>query len=192
VYNKAASVLRVETMLNDMRDIRAMRVEDGKKVWKPMRKGVADMPRRAELSERANRRYLDALAAVRTPRPLKDLTDGLSRGVTWKGKRVRGLNLLAEDDAALLAAAGRGEFLVSGLRNRDLQALLYDKPTDDPAQRRRRCGQVTRKLRMLRAHGLVHKLPHTHRYVVSDKGRRVIAALHAAREADVDKLTAAA
>ena len=102
------------------------------------------------------------------------------------------MNLLGEADVAMLETVGRGEFLVSGLRNRDLQALLYDGPADDPAERRRRCGQVTRKLRMLRAHGLDHKLPHTHRYVVSVKGRRVIAALHAAREADIDKLTRAA
>jgi hypothetical protein len=192
MYNKAGNVLRVETTLNDMRDLQAMRVEGGKKVWKKMRKGVADMPRRAELSEKANRRYLEALAAAGSPMPLKSLTDKLSRAVNWNGRRVRGLNLLGKDDAALLEAAGRGEFLISGLRNRDLQALLYDNPTDDPCERRRRCGQVTRKLRMLRAHGLVHKLPHTHRYVVSDKGRQVIAALHAAREADIHKLTAAA
>jgi hypothetical protein len=192
MYNKAGNVLRVETTLNDMRDLQAVRVENGRKVWKKMRKGVADMPRRAELSEKANQRYLEALAAAGTPVPLKSLTDKLSRGVSWNGKRVRGLNLLGEADAALLEAAGRGEFLISGLRNRDLQALLYDKPTDDPAERRRRCGQVTRKLRMLRAHGLLHKLPHTHRYVVSEKGRKLIAALHAAREADIEKLTKAA
>jgi len=192
MYNKAGNVLRVETTLNDMRDLQAMRVEKGRKVWKRMRKGVADMPRRAELSEKANRRYLEALAAAGSPVPLKTLTDKLSRPVSWNGKRVRGLNLLGEADAALLEAAGRGEFLISGLRNRDLQALLYTNPTRDPAERRRRCGQVTRKVRMLRAHGLLHKLPHTHRYLVSDKGRQVIAALHAAREADIDKLTRAA
>ena len=192
MYNKAGNVLRVETTLNDMRDLQAMRVEKGKKVWKRMRKGVSDMPRRAELSQKANQRYLEALAAAGSPVPLKSLTDKLSRAVTWNGKRVRGLNLLGQEDAALLEAAGRGEFLISGLRNRDLQNLLYEKPTDDPAEKRRRCGQVTRKLRMLRGHGLIHKLPHTHRYVVSDKGRQVIAALHAAREADIQKLTAAA
>ena len=150
------------------------------------------MPSRAQVGERCNRRYMEALAAVKTPLPMKQLTAGLSRPVSWKGKRVRGLNLLGEEDAALLAAAGGAEFLISGLRNRDLQESLYGKPSDDPAQRRRRCGQVTRKLRMLRAHGLIHKLPHTHRYMVSEKGRQVIAALHAAREADIDKLTNAA
>ena len=129
-----------------------------------------------------------------SPKPLKDLATQLSRPTTWNGQRVRGLNLLGED-AALLQAVGRGEFLINGLRNRDLQALLFDSPAtgdDDPRQQRRRSGQVTRKLRMLRAHGLLKKVSHTHRYMVSNKGRQVITALIAAREADIAKLTRAA
>jgi hypothetical protein len=206
MYDKAGSVLRVETTLNNMRDIRAPRVvkdkdEDGKTktVYRPMRKGVADMPRRAQVSQACNRRYLEAMAAVDTPLPLKTLTDGLSQPVRWKRQSVRGLNLLGSEDAALLAAVGRGEFLISGFRNRDLQGLLLPTTSTttrqlstDPAEQRRRSGQVTRKIRMLRAHGLIHKVPHTHRYLVSDKGRRLITALHAAREADIDKLTKAA
>jgi hypothetical protein len=192
MYNKAGKVLRVETTLNDVGDLKALRTVKGKKMWVGMRKGVADAPRRAEVSHKSNERYLEALASVSTPVSLKTLTAALSEAATWKGKRVRGLNLLGEADASLLAAAGRGEFLVNGLRNRDLQGLLYAKPTKDPVERRRRCGQVTRKLRMLRAHGLIQKVPHTHRYMVSNKGRQVIAALHAAREADIEKLTNAA
>lgn len=191
MYDKAGSVLRVETTLNDMRDLKAPRKEKGKTVYKKMRKGVADMPRRAKVSQASNQRYLARLAAVQTPTPLKTLTDRLSRPAMWKGKRVRGLNLLGAD-AALLAAAGRGEFVINGFRNRDLQGLLFEQPTDDPQERRRRSGQVTRQLRMLRAHGLIQKVPHTHRYLVSDHGAKVIAALHAAREADIEKLSNAA
>jgi hypothetical protein len=46
-------------------------------------------------------------------------------------------------------------------------------------------------VRMLAAHGLIQKVPHTHRYWVSPKGRQVIAALYAAKEADIHKLTKA-
>ena len=57
---------------------------------------------------------------------------------------------------------------------------------------KRRAGAVTRKLRLLRAHGLIRKVPGTHRYMVSEKGRRIITALLAARQADVQQLTALA
>ena len=192
MYDKAASVLRTETTLNNMRDIKAPRRIKGKTVYRPMRKGVADMPRRAEVSQASNKRYLEALAAVAAPTPLKTLTDKLSDRVKWKGQMVRGLNLLGAQDAGLLDAIGRGEFLINGLRNRDLQGLLFGEATDDAREQRRRSGQVTRKLRMLRAHGLAQKVPHTHRYQVTEKGRQVIAALHAAREADTQKLSNAA
>ena len=191
MYDKGP-VLRVETTLNNMRDLKAPRVVDGKVVYRPMRKGVADIKRRAQVSAASNSRYLEALAAVKTPTPLRMLVDQLDRPVKWKGKPVRGLNLLGQDDSALCAAVGRGEFLINGFRNRDLQGLLFAAPAADAAEQRRRSGQITRKLRMLRAHGLIHKVPHTHRYLVSEKGRQIIAAISAAREADIEKLAKAA
>jgi hypothetical protein len=192
MYNKAASVLRVETTINNVRDLKSPRIKDGKKVWRPMRKGVADLPRRAEVSQASNDRYLRAMAAVNTPTPLKTLTDKLSQRVNYKGNPVRGLNLLAPDDANLLQTIGRGEYHINGFRNRDLQTHLFDSPTDDPKEQRRRSGQITRKLRMLRAHGLIKKVPHTHRYHLTDRGRQLIIALQAAREANIEKLAKAA
>jgi hypothetical protein len=192
MYNKAGSVLRVETTLNDMRDLQAPRIIEGRKVYKRMRKGVADIPRRAQVSQGSNSRYLEAQAAVNTPVALKTLTEKLSERVKWKGKAVRGLNLLGAADAALLAEVGRGEHLISGFRNRDLQERLFTTPASDALEQRRRSGQITRKLRMLRAHGLIAKLPNTHRYRISNKGQQVVAALHAAREANIQTLTQAA
>jgi hypothetical protein len=191
MYDKAGSVLRVETTLNNVRDLKSPRRVKGKQVWMPMRKGVADAPRRAAVSAASNDRYLNALAAAQTPTPLKTLTEGLSRPVRWKKQSVRGLNLLGADDATLLAAVGRGEFVVNGLRNRDLQPLIFATACK-AGQQKRRSGQVTRKLRMLRAHGLIQKVPHTHRYIVTDTGREVIAAIAAAREANIEKLAKAA
>jgi hypothetical protein len=48
---------------------------------------------------------------------------------------------------------------------------------------------VTRLLRLLRAHGLLHKVPKTHRYLVSPEGRKAITALLAARDANAVSLS---
>jgi hypothetical protein len=117
------------------------------------------------------------------------LVDSLDRPTRWNKQRVRALNPLAPDDALLIASVVRGEFLVNGLRNRDLCALLYPRPTPHAKEKRRRSAAVTRKLRLLRAHGLIHKVPHTHRYVVSPKGQQTITALLAARQASTKTLT---
>ena len=104
---------------------------------------------------------------------------------------MRGLNLLGQDIALLQGISG-GELMINGFRNRDLAAKLFAAPSTDEKDKRRRSGQITRKLRMLRAHGLIRKVPHTHRYQVTDKGRQAIAALQAAREANIEKLSKAA
>jgi hypothetical protein len=107
--------------------------------------------------------------------------------VTWQGRPVRGLNPLASPDAALLAAVSRGEFTINGFRNRDLRAVLYPASSSSTEQRRQ-AGKITRQLRMLRAHGLIKKVPKTHRYVLTDQGRTTIIALLAAQKADTKKL----
>jgi hypothetical protein len=191
MYNKASSIARFETTFNDIRDLRAPRLVNGKVRWDPMRKGVADIARREEVSAASNQRYMDALAAVETPLPVKELTDGLSRSVPWQGRRARGLNLLGADAAVLLEIGG-GEYLINGFRNRDLQKVLFAGEAKDASEQRKRSGKATRTLRLLRAHGLIQKVPHTHRYLLTQKGRQAIAALHAVREADIHKLTKAA
>ena len=56
-------------------------------------------------------------------------------------------------------------------------------------EQRRQPAAVTRKLALLRAHGLIKRVPGTHRWVLTESGRRIVAALLAARHADVDQLT---
>jgi hypothetical protein len=107
-------------------------------------------------------------------------------------RRVRALNPLADDDATLLAAVSRHEFLINGLRNRELRRVLFGEDTATPGEQRKRSAAVTRKLRLLRAHGLIHKVPRTHRYIVSEHGRKTISALLAARQASTEQLTACA
>ena len=53
---------------------------------------------------------------------------------------------------------------------------------------RRRSAAVGRQLRMLRAHGLIRKLSHTHRYQLSERGRQLINGLQAAQAASVNQL----
>ena len=108
----------------------------------------------------------------------------------WKGQSVRALHPFDPDDSALLEAVNRGEFTINGLRNRDLQALLYPGPALCKQEQRRRSASISRKLRLLRAHGLIQKLAHTHRYQVTEKGRLILTALLAARHATLKQLTA--
>jgi hypothetical protein len=88
-----------------------------------------------------------------------------------------------------VAAVNKAELVVTGFRNRELRALLFDQPPADLKERRRQSGAITRKIRLLRAHSLIRKVPKTHRYLLTPKGQTTIAALLAARQADTAKLT---
>jgi len=194
MYDKQESVLRVETTVNDPRDFKAYRAPEGQpetaKRWLSVRKGVADMYRLTRICQRANERYLDALATVDTDERLCELTKTLTRPTKLKGRRVRALEPLGKD-AALFQAVNRGEFLLNGFRNRDLVQILYPR-CDSSQELRRARGRVTRLLRLLRAHQLIKKVPRTHRYHLTDRGRRAITAILTANQASVKQLLAAA
>ena len=83
----------------------------------------------------------------------------------------------------------RPEFRLNGFRNRDLRPLLFTSAEVTPDEARKQSGKITRKLRLLRAHGLITKLPQTHRYQLNARGRTIITALLAARQANTDQLT---
>jgi hypothetical protein len=180
-YSEIGSVLRgAETTINTVQDFRAYRAKEGGPEedfqWRPMRKGIADLHRRAEVSQKANERLLNALASVDDSRSVEELTADIQKPTNWGDRRVRGLRPWAEDKE-LITAINRGEFLINGLRNRDLQKLLYSTEAESLVERRRRSAAISRKLRLLRAHGLIQKVPRTHRYQVTDEGRAILVAV---------------
>jgi hypothetical protein len=197
MYDKFMQVLRLENLLIGVRDFKVYRTREGdphgKMEYLRLRKGVADLHRRAQLGQKINERYAAALSTVDDKTPLGELTQDLGRPVTWKGRSVRALNPLAPADLALLEAVNRGEFVVNGFRNRDLRGLLCgEAEVATPQEAKRQSAKVTRLLRLLRAHSLIGKIPMTHRYQVSAAGRSKISALLAARHADTNKLLQAA
>ena len=79
--------------------------------------------------------------------------------------------------------------MINGFRNRDIRVVVYVGKQDvDAAEAKRQSAHVTRLLTLLRAHGLISKVPTTHRYQVTEKGRATITALIAARQADTKTL----
>lgn len=196
-----ANVLRTETTLNDTGAIHVRRppADDpaGTVKGRRMRRNVVDLPQRAAFCQTVNERYVEALAATAETRTVRELAEPLTRRVPEPSREsgpatryVRGLNPLAELDAALLTAISDPRWMVQGLRNRDLVAALYPTPSEDPTERRRRSARVTRLLRLLRGHELLDKIPGSHRYQVGAEARARIQALLACRNANPDHLVA--
>ncbi len=193
MYDKFGRGLRVETTINWCEDFQVFRHAEGRpdqpKQWRALRRGLADLPRRAEISKAANQRYLLALAAVDEKEPLHKFAGKICSARRRHGTRYRALNPWSPQDAALLQAINRGEFALHGLRNRALQPLLFAAPARSLQERRRRTARVSRYLRLLRAHGILRKIPHSHRYQLTPKGRTIVTALLTARQADTQQLS---
>jgi hypothetical protein len=180
-YSEWGSVLRgAETTINTVGDFRVFRPQEGGPQddlqWRELRKGISDLKRRAEVSQKANDRLLNALASVDDSRSVQDLTRNIQKHTQLKGRRVRALSPWGQD-RELFGVINHGEFFINGFRNRDLQSLLYSSEVKSNLERRKRSATISRKLRMLRAHALIRKVPHTHRYQVTEKGRTICIAV---------------
>ncbi len=130
---------------------------------------MTHLPALREIGFTANRRLLgvqrldhdpihanDALAAV---------TDPVS---TATGTRIPGLPLGQRRSHALLSALLIFRLQPDGFTNRDLRALTAElRGLPDGTVT---AGQMTYDLRRLRLHGLIERVPHTHRYHVTDTG----------------------
>jgi hypothetical protein len=194
LYDKEGQVLRVETTIHHPEVFKVYRPTatpgpDGEEVlqWQRMRKAVADIHRRAEVSRAANTRYLEGMATVSSREPVGPLAATIFGRVEKDGRRYRALNPWHQPDADLLEAISAGQWTINGFRNRDLRTALYGTTTD-AAEAKRQSARVTRLLGLLRAHGIIHKIGGTHRYQVSARGRQIITALQAARRASIEEL----
>jgi hypothetical protein len=191
MYDKAGSVLRIETTINnpDRFTVRRKNAQHHL-TWLPLRRGIADMRRRAAIGRAANARYLDALSVVGESTPSHHLLDPVSQRVTHNGRPYRALRPISPDEAPVLRLVVRGEFLLHGFSNRDLRTALVPNADTDPVRRQQVSARVTRHLRLLRAHGLIKKVPRTHVYRVTKKGSAVMTTAIKFRDTDVALLAA--
>lgn len=73
----------------------------------------------------------------------------------------------------LFETISQGKYLIKGFTNRDIRAELYPLKADV----KRQSGKTGRLLRKLREHGIIKKIPHSQRYLLTSNGRRITGAL---------------
>ena len=173
MYDKHGFILRVETTVNDVTFFhhhRTVEQKDGQRVMKlaPVKKSIYSLaPDLISLLSAANDRYLQFLSSIDDPTPgLKTLAK-ISNSVQERQHTYRGFNLFDDDDQTVFEILCRGEFFISGIRNRTLRRHL------DPA-----CSpsKVSRLLKRLRLHGVIKKIGKTYKYYLTELGRHVAVA----------------
>ena len=191
VYNEQ-NVLRIETTINMPDMFRVYRRAQGqphmaRKKLRPLRKGVADIPLRAQVSQDVNNRLMDQLSTFSDTTPVIDLLAPYVRARAQQGRRVRPLDLSGKDRLLLLALSDPS-FTVSGITNAGLRKVLRNTSWGAGRTDQQLSARLSRHLRLLRDHGLIRKLPNRHRYHLTDKGRQLTTALNAMLSASTEQL----
>jgi hypothetical protein len=70
-----------------------------------------------------------------------------------------------------------------------LRQLLFAGASVSMPEQKRQAAAVSRKLVLLRAHHMIRKVPHTHRYHLTQAGRIAATALITARRVSTQELT---
>jgi hypothetical protein len=116
------------------------------------------------------------LAVVDDPTPVYQQIRELTEPVTVSGRSHAGFNPASAEQVRLFQTVLDGDHLLRGFRDGDIRAALYGS-TEDQDERRHRSHAVGRMLKRLRVRGLIVKVPHSHRWHVSDKGHRILGAV---------------
>lgn len=156
-YHKESQALRTETTINDTYDFAI-----GRRLF--------NLPKLKEVGFSANRRLLHV---QRISHDCAIGEDGFTKITTPVRSGTQRASALRFGDPlihGLLAAVVLFRLLPCGFSNRDLKerlALLLGIDADSMTQ-----GRMTYNLRRLRLHGIIERVPGTHRYRVTDFGLR--------------------
>jgi hypothetical protein len=156
-YHKEGRALRTETTINDPRDFR-------------LGKRLVNLPALRQVGFQANRRLLDVQRISQDCALGEDAFRRVNEPVTVAGQRASALRFADRTAQALLSALLVFRLLPRGFSNRDLRdhwAPLLGKAPEALTP-----GQMTYHLRRLRLHGLIERMPRSHRYRVTDSGWR--------------------
>jgi hypothetical protein len=160
-YHKLGKALRTETTINQAMDF-------------GLRKRLTNLPALRQIGYTANRRLLAVQRLSHDPitgdSVLRSACDPV---IHANGTRIAGLRVTDPRAQALLHILLIFRLHPGGFLNKDLRALLGDylgRPPQGPGSITP--GQATYDLRRLREHGLIQRIPHTHRYQVTPAGLR--------------------
>lgn len=153
-YFKEGRAIRTETTINNTRDF-------------AVGKRLKNLPALREIGLQANRRLLDVQRISHDCYLGEDAFQQIHQPVRVGGQRAAALRFGDPRVLAILAVLVLFRLLPNGFTNRDMREHVSASLGQDFSP-----GQMTYDLRRLRLHGLIERIPKTHRYRVTQDGTR--------------------
>ena len=156
-YHKEGRALRTETTVNNARDF-------------ALGKRLCNLPALREVGLQANRRLLRVETTSHACLLSEDALQATQRPAVLGEQRASALRFTDPALQALLAVLLLFRFLAQGFASRELRepfAALLGVPVETMT-----LGRMTYQLRRLRLHGLIARVPNSHRYRLTPLGLR--------------------
>jgi hypothetical protein len=157
-YHKAGRALRTETTINNTRDF-------------SIGKRLKNLPSLRQIGFRANRRLLDIQKISHDCSIGEDTFNQVVRPIEVDGQRASALPFGDPRVQALFAVLAVFSLQLQGFTNAQLRILLAQMLGFDPANYP--AGRMTYDLRRLRLHGIIERIPRSHRYQLTPSGLRI-------------------
>ncbi len=159
-YFKEQAGLRTEVTFNDVRDFLPT-------------KGLSTLCQLRTIGNQINERLLDTERLSHACSLEPSRFERLQQPIVLGDRRVSALRFGDPRVHALLQAISRFSLVPEGFQNRDVRPLvaaLLGRELDAYSR-----GAMTYDLRRLRLHGLIQRVPHSHRYIVTLDGLQIAA-----------------
>ncbi len=157
-YHKEGQALRTETTINDTYDFAIGRA-------------LHNLPALREIGFAANRRLLHVESLSHDCLIGEEALDAVTHPVVVQDQRAAGLRFGDRRVHALMHALCLFALAPTGFRHRELRDHVAQLQNQDPHTYA--TGAMTYDLRRLRLHGLIERVPRTHRYRVTPVGAKV-------------------
>jgi hypothetical protein len=169
MYDKFSKILRIETTTNDVsffKHYREVEHRDGSKTmqYATLKKNIYSLTLLALLFKASNKRYLEFISAFDNKEAGRKRLDEVTKPKQENNRNYKGFNLFAKDDLSLLLTVLRGEYNISGFRNKDIRLRLPEFNT----------SKISRLIKRLKVFGLIKKAGKTYKYYVTKLGKELI------------------
>lgn len=168
MYDKFSKILRIETTANNIsffKHFREVVHRDGttSHAMAPLKKNIYSLSFLADNLKASNRRYLEFISAFDNKEVGRKRLENITSSKSENNRNYKGFNFFNKDDMVVLLAILRGEFNISGFRNKNMQKLLGFNG-----------GKISRLIKRLRIHGLIKKAANSYKYYLTKIGKETI------------------
>jgi hypothetical protein len=169
MYDKYQTVLRIEIVATDIsffRHYRKVEHRDGStsKKFTSMKKNIYSLRPLIKVASDANRRYLEFISTIEEKKVGTKRLRKVTQRIEENNRGYKGFNFFDDNDVKVMRILTRGEFNISGFRNKDIRKYLSQKSS----------GQISRILKRLRLHGIIKKATKSYKYYLTKIGKEVL------------------